>query len=399
MKRCNNIKQLPGSLVKVFSGVAFVCLSLSSAYAGGDIGGNCCADLEERVAELEATTARKGNRKVSLKVSGHVNRMVLHWDDQVESDTYVVDNSNSSSRFRFTGNAKIRSGWSAGYYVEMEYDTAASTAVTQSDDDAGGTNGAIDLRHSYWWIKSDQLGKISVGQGPHASWLTTAMDTSGTHMIANTNKLFTGGSLQFRNATGTGLSGISILSVVNPYDLVRGDIIRYDSPSIHGFKISASWGEDDASDIALRYFRKTKEFKLLFALGYGGSNDENADFDQIAGSFSAFHIPTGINISFAAGDRNTDGSTLDQKYYYLKAGLRRKINSLGDTAFSFDYYHHHEHAAAGGDFDQWGVQAVQYIDAAAMELYIAYSNSDYETTALPNLREIDMIMAGARIHF
>jgi hypothetical protein len=31
-----------------------------------DLGGNCCADLEERIAELESTTARKGNRKVSL---------------------------------------------------------------------------------------------------------------------------------------------------------------------------------------------------------------------------------------------------------------------------------------------------------------------------------------------
>ena len=29
-----------------------------------DLGGDCCADLEERVAELEATTARKGNKKV-----------------------------------------------------------------------------------------------------------------------------------------------------------------------------------------------------------------------------------------------------------------------------------------------------------------------------------------------
>ena len=28
-----------------------------------DLGGNCCADLEERVAELEATTARKSMRR------------------------------------------------------------------------------------------------------------------------------------------------------------------------------------------------------------------------------------------------------------------------------------------------------------------------------------------------
>ena len=31
-------------------------------------------DLEERIAELEATTARKGNRKVSLTVSGWVGQ-------------------------------------------------------------------------------------------------------------------------------------------------------------------------------------------------------------------------------------------------------------------------------------------------------------------------------------
>jgi len=42
------------------------CVSANAA----DLGGDCCADLEERVAELEATIARKGNRKVSLTLSG-----------------------------------------------------------------------------------------------------------------------------------------------------------------------------------------------------------------------------------------------------------------------------------------------------------------------------------------
>ena len=54
--------------------------SSTSAFAA-DLGGNCCADLEERIAELEATTARKGNRKVSLTVSGWVGQQVMFWDD------------------------------------------------------------------------------------------------------------------------------------------------------------------------------------------------------------------------------------------------------------------------------------------------------------------------------
>ena len=59
-------------------------MSVSSASAA-DLGGNCCADLEERIAELEATTARKGNRKVSLTVSGWVAQQVLWWDDGREA--------------------------------------------------------------------------------------------------------------------------------------------------------------------------------------------------------------------------------------------------------------------------------------------------------------------------
>ena len=49
-------------------------VAMPSAKAA-DLGGDCCADLEERVAELEATTARKGNRKMSLTITGQVHRI------------------------------------------------------------------------------------------------------------------------------------------------------------------------------------------------------------------------------------------------------------------------------------------------------------------------------------
>ena len=63
---------------------------LAGSFATGanaaDLGGNCYADLEERIAELEATTARKGNRKVSLTISGWVAEQVTFWDDGVEDN-------------------------------------------------------------------------------------------------------------------------------------------------------------------------------------------------------------------------------------------------------------------------------------------------------------------------
>jgi len=57
------------------------------------------AKVEERVAELEATTADKGNRKVTVTLYGRVNRIVNFWDDGVESNTYTLNSSYSPTRW------------------------------------------------------------------------------------------------------------------------------------------------------------------------------------------------------------------------------------------------------------------------------------------------------------
>src|SRR5438477_7655988 len=89
-------------------------VAMPSAKAA-DLGGDCCADLEERVAELEATTARKGNRKMSLTVYGQVNRALLYWNDGGRSNVYPgLDNHNSASRFGFMGDARVSPSWKIG---------------------------------------------------------------------------------------------------------------------------------------------------------------------------------------------------------------------------------------------------------------------------------------------
>ena len=91
----------------VAAGLLVGGLSAGSASAA-DLGGNCCADLEERIAQLEATTARKGNRKVSLTISGWVGEQVMWWDDGAEQNVYVVGlGSTLASHFKFTGQATI----------------------------------------------------------------------------------------------------------------------------------------------------------------------------------------------------------------------------------------------------------------------------------------------------
>src|SRR6056297_1991983 len=106
------------TLCSFAAGSAIAMMTFSPAQAA-DLGGNCCADLEERVAELEATTARKGNRRTSLEVSGHVNEAILFWDDGHEQNVYIGTPVNSRSRFRFKGSARIDADWSAGFLMEF----------------------------------------------------------------------------------------------------------------------------------------------------------------------------------------------------------------------------------------------------------------------------------------
>ncbi len=105
-------------------------LSATSASAA-DLGGNCCADLEERIAELEATTVRKGNRKVSLTISGWVAEQVTFWDDGVESNAYVGGiGTTLGTNVKFTGQASIAPGWTAGYVLHLEADGSDTLAGT-----------------------------------------------------------------------------------------------------------------------------------------------------------------------------------------------------------------------------------------------------------------------------
>src|SRR5690606_3079251 len=91
---------------------------MATSATAADLGGNCCADLEERIAELEATTVRKGNRKVAITISGWVAEQVTYWDDGRESNVYVTGIGKTlGSHFKFTGDAKITPGWSAGYVL------------------------------------------------------------------------------------------------------------------------------------------------------------------------------------------------------------------------------------------------------------------------------------------
>ena len=220
-----------------------------TSYFGGDIDA-----IDERVAELEATTARKGNSKVTLNISGWINRMVLYWNDGAKSDAYVVDNVASRSRVNIDGAAKIARGWSAGYFLSFGLDDAASNDVSQLTAD--GENGQIDVRYSAWWLRNSQYGTVTVGLTSTATDNIILKDTGGI-MPGAANIATIGGSFLLRraawyeqgdgalvtNAAGTVATDLNDVSGGASVDTLRRNAIRYDAP-----RFSGQWGNVDLVD-------------------------------------------------------------------------------------------------------------------------------------------------------
>lgn len=442
-----------GGLALVASATALYAPPVSAA----DLGGNCCADLEERVAELEATSARKGNRKVSLTVSGFVAQQLLVWDDGRETNAYITDTGSVSigTHFKFAGEAQINKDWSAGFVLKVEAINNDSLLVNQNSDDpganalgavAGRSTSSIAVESAYWFLKSKTFGRLSVGQQSSAADNAAILpDASGSLVQAN-YVLYDVNGFFLRRTDGSfiakGASFFNFGDLANCYPLAGGggvagdcdgyptNVVRYDSPVFAGFSFSASWGEDDAWAVSARYAGEFNGVKLAVGAGYNQSSDENgpaglaqsAGFEGSAFQIGAYlqHVPTGLFVYGAYSKEFVDSSTgvaaFDNKpegdQWYIKAGLRQRFTPLGHTVLYGEYGENDDRlsvdlfraGATGSNLQQYGLGIVQEIDAAAMSVWVAWRHYEAEIDGTVNgaavrLEEFDLVKLGALISF
>jgi hypothetical protein len=384
-------------------------MSVSSASAA-DLGGNCCADLEERIAELEATTARKGNRKVSLTISGWVAEQVTWWDDGEESNTYVGGiGTTLGTNVKFTGQATIVPGWTAGYVLHLEADGSDTLAGTNQTTPTGPglfatTTNYVQTLQSYWFIKSESLGKVGVGlQSMVSDNAAILVDGSGSLVPANWVTFDVGG-FAYRNAGG----GLSNTTIIGQSCNGGGDCygvpvnsVRYDTPTFAGFSASAAWGEDDVWDVGLRYAGELAGFKAAAVVTYGENSDDQLlfapDSQYTQAGLYLQHIGTGLFGLVNYGNLELDDR--DSETWYFKAGLRQRWTPLGHTVLYGEYDKNNDGKELGSESEFWGLGAVQEIDNAAMSLWLSYRQFSADNPTDGNLQDFDMIKAGALINF
>ncbi|MFZ1104269.1 MAG: porin, partial [Hyphomicrobiaceae bacterium] len=293
------------------------------------------SDLEERIAELEQTTAPMGSRRLSLTMYGQIDRAVLFWNDGFDNGTRGVDNHTSSSRIGFAGQATIKPGWSAGYRLELDIGAPSSSDIFNGSSGEFGTTPFI--RQSYWDIVSKDLGRVAVGfQSPATDDIT----------IINLGSQINDAAVHFNNAFKIRLdllnppivTDLAWGKIAHNIDSLRGNFIRYDTPSLYGFLLSTAWN-DDVWDVALRYQTGSDGFR--FAGGFGYMKDAALRFQDIRGSASLIHIPTGLYLSVAGGWRDASHTVAldggDAYFYYAQAGISRQWIAAGKTTFYVDH--------------------------------------------------------------
>jgi predicted porin len=418
------LKRNGGQLAAIVAGLLISVGTAPTSFAA-DLGGNCCADLEERIAELEATTARKGNRKVSLEVYGQVNQGILFWDDGFEDNAYVVTNDNSRTRIGFRGKAKIDGDWSAGYRLEIGIRSANSKRFTQ-ENALGNDNPAdvgLDLRDSHWYIDNKKLGRVIVGLGATATDQITEINQTQTADFSKYSDVEdTGLGLSLRRTDGDLSTNYQYRRLIGVHGDQPGEGERrfsgvtYQTPEFAGFTASATWAQDDYWDIALRYKGEFAGLKVAAGIGYGqidtgtaqtqtacsAIQNDTSDCNQFGGSASVLHDSSGLFVNVAAGikkDDLIDRTTLfatsaitpddEQTFWAIQAGVERKWTSFGKTTIYGEYYDYeggantrtlnaafagtvNNAAVVSTGLESYGLGVAQGFDAAALTLYLSY---------------------------
>jgi predicted porin len=328
---------------------------------------------------------------LEVKLSGQVNRGVMHVDDGVDSEVFHVDNDNSSTRFRFTGTEQMTPGIRAGLIFEVEYQSAPSNVVNFLD--RTGPSPTLDERYMDLFFEG-HYGKLSLGQGDGAANGAVEVDLSGTSVAHFADVPAIGGGFEFRTP-GAGFSGTSLGDALSQQDFEsRYDRLRYDTPLFSGLRVAASTGvkgTGDVREIALWYSGDLgARGRLAGAIGFSEEEVPGGPDDETQGGSVSWLHPSGFNLTF--GHTRRDLGPRDGKFTYLKAGYKWDRHAV-----SADYAMGDDQDAAGDEASSFSIAYV-FTPIAWAELFALVKQAELDRPGA-SLDDLTFVMVGTRLKF
>lgn len=357
------------------------------------------ASLTVFIVVLAAAALPEPARAFEANLSGQVNQLVMWADNGDESDFFIGDNTNSSTRFRFTGSEDFDKVM-IGFRIELEAVRNASAQMDIPSSDDG------DFDFNDRWLEAffdHEYGRLSIGKGDGAANSTSETDLSGTAVIMYSGITDTAGGFTFVDKA-TGLpNGTTVGDTRSNFDGVgRNDRLRYDTPRFFGTQLAASVTNGDAWELAAFFAKEFGGHQIAASAGYVDTRDRGtSEFDQF-GLSASWLAPFGLNLTAAYGMRDFDGQTKadrlaagqtdDATNYYVKLGYR-----FGMHAIAAEYGMTEDLDVKGDESSNYGLAYV-ITPWKGVELYAAgriyeldRPNADFE--------DVTQVMGGTRIKF
>ncbi|MEQ8698013.1 MAG: porin [Bauldia litoralis] len=365
--------------------------------------------LEDRKLAVPDKIVVSGNSRVKVTLYGQVNRAVRFSFQSRDTEVHHVDNDLSSSRIGILAQGRLFPDMTIGAVTEVEWQENPRSAT----DDNNDGNETLRARKVELWFTHATMGSLYLGHGDTAAKDIEFLDLSGTDIVASSAGCGDDGLRFGPGAANVGASGLPFASACLTLDGSRQNRIMYVSPSIAGFAVKVSHGEQDQFEAAIVYEDSPfglKDIKVVAGFGYTYAPTKGASipalgagsFSQYAGSASILHVPTGLSLTFAGGYRTFLGTNAvgvaNPHYWYVKGGYQSKFWSMGTTYLSLDFGSYNQ--MAPGDIHGWSIggAVVQAVDTAATDLYAGLRYQDAKTAGA-GLNGAMTLLIGARIKF
>jgi hypothetical protein len=355
------------------------------------------------VVSSSAEAGIKNGNDNGVTISGALVRSMQYVDNGQSNDWRNTDGGTDNSRLRILVSGKLTESlsvggtWEANLPVSNNQGSTTTTGTGQQGTvTSAGDSGEFGFRKTEIKFSHATMGSFTIGQGSTSSDNKPSLDST----VNNNAGMSHGGDVMIYDKTGNAQTTSTGGGQFASYFGGRADRLRYDSPSVGGFKVSGSVAEDNFYDVGITYGAAMGDVTVAAAIQMRHLTSEYPN-ENYGGGLALKHA-SGLSAGAHYGkEASTDPtSTIDGSSWGVEAGYTTSsMSNLGATSFSVVYTEADETAADNFQAELVGFHVAQGLPAG-VNVFAAYEVASFDDgSAATSLDDIAVFLVGTRLMF
>lgn len=366
-------------------------------------------------------------KKLKLRLYGQITRAFGVVGDGESTTFKTGENGNTATRMGIRGRGKVTNDISLATRMEFSVRSGDEQGGSQFVNQ-GGASSRFDVRHLDVIISSKRFGGVRIGRGDSAT-----NGTSERQLAPGMNSGRLGGSVHhvigefILMDEDDSLQPQAVSTVdrfFNSFDGAgRQNRIRYDTPTLFGFKGAVAFIDKDNFDASVFYSGKIAGTEIAGAIGYvhtigsSGAGDSTgfangtrggtalvSGIEQVNGSVSV-RTPIGLGATFSGAtqwqERTPAGASLKENPTNLVPSIwyTTKLTELGATTVEYAFQYCDNCGFKGDEGRGHAVTLMQKVDNVGGDYFLGFRYIDAETETNDNIEPLWWFGGGFRQRF